>query len=178
MANYEEILGLISSSIIEFNQDCDSNLSGIITRKTLGNLRVYRKNYFFGSYKRLSSDFPSLCSYCEGDNFRYFVKDFLLRYKILYIDISQLSHAFIDYLEETFEMHQDILLYYIAKLDLLYSYGHFKNSHSIEIPTGLFEYWCFLNAQFEGELPKMDLDLMDTVYVLVEAGERYLGKIK
>ena len=174
--SYKEAINLLSNAILNFDQELDPNLLNFLDKGTQDRIRVYRKNYFFGAFESLSDDFECLKAHCESDNFRYLVRDFLLKNKIRCINIEDLSINFISYLDKAYDLHQDAILVPLAAIDLLYRDGHFQNQTKINLPRGVFDYWCYLSKQTD-TYENIDLENFETIVVIEEDGERYLGKL-
>ena len=174
--SYKETIDMLSNAIINFDCDINPGLVSLIDNRSFDRIRVYRKNYFFGAYESLSQDFEGLKSHCEEDNFKFLVRDFLLKNKIRSLNINDLSEAFVAYLDTSLTLHQDSILTPLAVVDLLYNNGQFRNFTQVNVPFGTFDYWCFLNEQ-KDSYDKIDLNQSETITVIDENGERYLGKL-
>ncbi|MFK7827115.1 MAG: putative DNA-binding domain-containing protein [Oligoflexales bacterium] len=174
--SYKDAINLLSTAILSFDQEIDPALLDMLDEHSHDRIQVYRKNYFFGAFESLSSDFDCLKIHCDDNNFRYFIRDFLLKNNIRSININDLSENFISYLELSYDFHQDPLLVPLAVIDLLYNKGEFRSQTRARVPHGIFDYWCFLKKQ-KDSYEDIDIRNLETVVVIEDKGERYLGKL-
>lgn len=175
--SYKEAIELISNCILNFDQEINEDLLNLLEQSSHERFRIYRKNYFFGALESLSADLVGLQVHVESGNFRYLVKDFLIKNHIRSININDLSESFAEYLEKSYDFHQDPIIAPLGKIDLLYVNGEFRSKDHINVPEGLFTYWCYLNDQVDS-YQDIDFSKYETLQVIEENGERYVGKIR
>ena len=99
---YKDILKRFSSSIFKLNKKNHKDLIGIITPESLININIYQRNLFGGLFKSFSIDFTVTKTYVGENNFRFLVKEYILKKDLVSPNILEASSGFIKFLQEAF----------------------------------------------------------------------------
>ena len=162
---YSEILGRVSNEIYDLDNSLDSDIS-FITENTQENLGIYKRNLLGGLINSFSQDFNVTLKYLGFNNFRFFVKQFLVGHKITDHNIFASSYGFRDFIKDNFEVHQNDLLEYLSELDLFWNqYESNPNENGIKLPKGMALYWSALLNDTSCDNIEVDFNFTEIIKV-------------
>jgi len=168
---YESTLQQISQAIFDLSGENQQHLSTFLNESSLKNVSIYQRNLMGNLIRSLSEDFPTTKKYLGESNFNYFLRQYLLENKIDTPVIFDISKTFPAFLEKHYETHQDDLVEYIAKLDLLWLRDHTVN---IEVPSGMTTYWNRLGADEDCHDITLSFEQYERVELIIKGEEKNL----
>ena len=165
MSNYKEILDNFSSYLLGFKKN---ERLPFIEDKHAENLEIYKRNYLQLCFNLFSKDFPACFKHIENQNFLFLVRQFLLDVGLKNSNIYEASQSFLLFIKNSFSIHQDRILFDLAKIDFIWCYAKVDE---IKVYDGMFEYWYELTSGVKSE-KKINLMKLRTLKVIEYEGER------
>jgi hypothetical protein len=132
-----EIYEQISAEINEL--DFQKPSLGFLTKQSSHNINVYKENFLSGAIERLELAYPGVKSYLEGHNFNFFVRLYLKEESITSFNINNFIKGFVNFLISKFDIHENELLIFLARLDHMWHFGENDQSETL-FPKGLLYY--------------------------------------
>ena len=169
--NYKDILESFSKKILSL--DSNSDLSDLKS-ETCENFNIYTNNYLYTVIDRLSIDYPGTFKYLGKNNFSFFVRKMLLTCGITSPNFEDFSSTFPGYLESEKEIHQDLLLVSISRVDRLWS---FEKETFIITFKGMLLFWRELLNEASSD-NRIDLSKTEKIELVSINGENFLKAVE
>lgn len=173
--NYREQLKRFSNSVFSIGINSqDTDVSKFVEDKHLARMSVYRNNLLIGLIDRLSEDFIAVKNYLGENNFRFFVRNYLIERSITSPNISDVSKEFPDFLISQEQLADDKYIADLARIDLFYSYEH-DTEKTLELTKGITNFWQQLvDDEVEEVELKLDRNTKEQIRIKFVEGERVL----
>ncbi len=173
--NYREQLNRFSDSVFSIGMKSKySDVSEFVEDKTLVRMSVYRNNLLVGLIDRLSEDFVAVKNYLGENNFRFFVRNYLIERSITSPNINDVSKDFPGFLATQEQLADDKYIADLARIDLFYSYEH-DTEKTLELTKGMTNFWQQLcDDEVEEVELKLDRNAKEQIRIKFVEGERVL----
>jgi len=170
---YEKLITQISSEIFSLNTKNDENTRVILHPEYVDNFSIYQNNLFYFINDKLKNKLIGTFKHMGKDNFRYFVRSFIIERGITSIIVDDVIFNFTEYVKASFEIHQDEILTKLMSIDLLHN-G--LGNNSIWVFEGMLEYWNSIITNDDNEDIEIDTNSEERIQKLMINSEYYLKK--
>lgn len=160
--NYQETLDYISSSIFSLQNENET--------AAIPGLEVYQNNALGLAYKVIEEYYPTCLQYSGQRNLMGLVHLYFKKYGFQSELLNDFCEKFLSFIEESWEIHEDILLYELAKLDFLESNHSQKNT---VVYQGVAEYWGALHHGSSTEEITVDTNQYVTIAKQIKNNEAH-----
>jgi len=152
---YKDLLDQVSTEIFSLNTKERGGLEKIIEERYVDNFQIYQNNLFYFLNDKIQDQLIGTYLHMGQDNFRFFIRKFILDRGVSSIIINEVLLSFTDYLKKSFHIHDDKMLESLINIDLIWNGLAAMNNWVVE---GSLVYWQGLVENLELDEIKVDFD--------------------